>query len=196
MKNADVKKISRAFGISEEAIKAALKRATAKTEKLNRVDDPKTSPPSYFYFLANDFQELVIRIENLHKEITRLGEAIGRSCDVSGETFHDNFDYEECSRQQAMWSDEIKKLTEIKSRARIVEAQDNGQLSVSVGRTIVIRNNGSLQKIQIGGYMTFSPGSVSYDSALVKLIFGAKIGDVKEGLIGKKKTKIEIMEIL
>ncbi len=196
MKNADIKRIGRAFGISEEAIKQALKKAAAKTKKLNRANEPKTSSPSYFYFLASDFQELVIRIENLHKEIARLGKAIGRSCDVSGETFHDNFDYEECSRQQAMWSQEVKKLTAIKSRARIVEAQNNDNLSVSVGRTIVISNNGEPQKIKIGGYMTFSPESVSYDSALVKLIFGAKIGDVKEGLIGDRKTRIEIIKIL
>lgn len=194
MKESDIKKISQAFAISEKDIRQTLKRAAARTENKNQTEKTTTEVLN-FYFLAEDFTKFNAKLENIHNEIVRLGKAIGRSCDVSGETFHDNFDYEECGRQQAMWSEEIKKLNAIKRRIKIINPQDNNSSLVSVGRIITINNNGKIMEIKVGSYMTFSPESISYDSGLVKLIFGAKVGDIREGPIEGLKTRIEILSI-
>lgn len=194
MKESDIKKISQTFAISEKDIRQTLKRAAARTENKNQTEKT-TTEVSNFYFLAEDFTKFNAKIENIHNEIVRLGKAIGRSCEVSGETFHDNFDYEECNRQQAMWSEEIKKLNAIKRRIKIINPQDNNSSLVSVGRTITINNNGETMEIKVGSYMTFSPESISYDSALVKLIFGAKVGDIRESPIEGLKTRVEILAI-
>ncbi len=194
MKKTDIKKISRAFNISEKKIEKALEEAQEEIEKTTKEDDRLKIEHSHFYFLPEDMDKVNNRIESLHLEIVRLGKVIGRSCDVSGETFHDNFDYEEGSRQQGMWSEEIKKLTAIKRRAKIVIPPQTGH-TVSIGRTIKIDNNGQLMEIKVGSYITFSSESISYASPIIKLIFGAKIGETKEGLVRKIKTKIRILDI-
>lgn len=194
MKEIDIKKISEAFAIPEEAIRETLARAAANVKTEHKKSSHKEGGHNHFYFLPDDFTLLEKKIETLHQEIDRLGKAIGLSSDVSGETFHDNFDYEECSRQQAMWSEEIRKLTIIKRKAKMVSPNESGDI-VAVGRTVTLDNNGKNMTIRIGSYMTFSSESVSYASPIVKLIFGAKSGDTKEGLIRGQKTKIHILEI-
>jgi len=194
MKETDIKKISEAFAIPEEAIRETLARAAADAKTEHKKSSHKEGGHNHFYFLPDDFALLEKKIETLHQEIDRLGKAIGLSSDISGETFHDNFDYEECSRQQAMWSEEIRKLTIIKRKAKMVSPNENGNI-VAVGRTVTLDNNGKEMTIKIGSYMTFSSESVSYASPIVKLIFGAKPGDTKEGFIRGQKTKIHILEI-
>jgi transcription elongation GreA/GreB family factor len=194
MKEIDIKKISKGCEIPENAIRETLARATVNIKTEHKKPSQKEVDRNHFYFLPDDFTLLDKKIETLHQEIDRLGKAIGLSSDISGETFHDNFDYEECSRQQAMWSEEIRKLTIIKRKAKMVSPNESGDI-VAVGRTITLENNGKNMTIKIGSYMTFSSESVSYASPIVKLIFGAKSGDTKEGLIQGQKTKIHILEI-
>ncbi len=187
MKDEDIKKISQAFKITEEAIREALARGLK--------EKPKKDDKSHFLFLPEDIEALEKRIEDLHNEILRLGTAIGLSCDVSGETFHDNFDYEECSRQQSMWSAEIKKLTDLRGRAKIINPADIDKKKVGIGTVVKMDRDGHPLKIRVGSYMTFSHKSASYESPIVKLILGAKVGETREGVIGDKKTKIRIISI-
>lgn len=194
MKEIDIKKISEAFAIPEEAIRDVLTKAAANAKTEHKKPSYKEGGYNHFYFLPDDFALLEKKIETLHQEIDRLGKAIGLSSDISGETFHDNFDYEECSRQQAMWSEEIRKLTLIKKKAKMISPNKNEDI-VAVGRIVTLDNNGKKMTIKIGSYMTFNSESVSYASPIVKLIFGAKSGDIKEGLIRGQKTKIHILEI-
>jgi len=194
MKEIDIKKISEAFTIPEEAIRETLAKAANSTPTERKGFDHEEPGRSPFYFLPEDLHLLNKKIETLHQEISRLGRAIGRSCDVSGETFHDNFDYEECSRQQAMWSEEIKKLNAIKRNAKVINSNESGDI-VALGKTVTINNNDKNMTIKIGSYMTFNNKSVSYASPIVKLILGAKVGDIKEGSIRGVKTKVHILEI-
>jgi len=194
MKDEDIKKISEAFAIPEVSIREVLAKAAATAKTESKKLGHKDGGHNHFYFLPDDFDLLDKKIETLHQEIDRLGKAIGLSSDISGETFHDNFDYEECSRQQAMWSEEIRKLSLIKRKAKIIHPRKNGDV-VAIGRTVSLDNNGKKMTIKIGSYMTFNSDSVSYASPIVKLIFGAKSGETKEGLIQGKKTKIKILEI-
>lgn len=194
MKEIDIKKISEAFTIPEEAIRETLAKAAANAKTEHKKSNRKECGHNHIYFLPEDFDLLDKKIETLHQEIDRLGHAIGLSSDVSGETFHDNFDYEECSRQQAMWSEEIRKLALIKRKVKIVNPNEIGDI-VAIGRTVVLDNNGKQMTIKVGSYITFSSESISYASPIIKLIFGAKSGDTKEGLILGQKTKIHILEI-
>lgn len=195
MKEIDIKKISQAFAISEEAIRKTLAQAAAEANTENKKISHKEGGRNHFYFLPEDLMMLDQKIETIHKEIERLGQAIGLSADVSGETFHDNFDYEEGGRQQAMWSEEVRKLSVIKQKAKIIHPNKSEDI-VAIGRTVTINNNGEIMTIKIGSHMTFNSQSVSYASPIVKLIFGAKPGDTKEGIIHGRKTKIHILEII
>jgi transcription elongation GreA/GreB family factor len=195
MKEEDIKKISQTFTISEDAIKKVLKKAATELAHNNKAASHRKVEPAHYYFLVEDFNKLNEKIEKIHNEIIRLGEAIGLSCDVSGETFHDNFDYEECGRQLRMWSQESDKLLVIRRQARIITPQTSNDLNVSIGRTVKININGQKMELKVGSYLTFSSESISYATPIIKLILGAKVNDVREGLIMDKKVRIKILAI-
>lgn len=194
MKATDIKKIGKAFKISEKDIRKALTKAATEIEDKHKKSEHKKDDQNKFFFLPEDLNLLNKRIDFLYQEIDRLSKAIGLSCDVSGETFHDNFDYEECGRQQRMWSNEIRNLHAIKNKIKIVEIRE-GRDIVAIGRTVTLENNGKKITIKIGSYITFNKETISYASPIVKLILGAKTGEIKEGLIQGQKTKIKILEI-
>lgn len=194
MKNEDIQKISKTFNISEEDIKKTLEREAAKIKKPEYKIDQKIANSKNFLFLPEDLAKLDEKIKKIRFEINRLGKAIGKSCDISGETFHDNFDYEECGRQQSMWLEEMRKLTNIRQKSKIVLPKKNAN-SVSIGQRVVIENNGKKMEIRVGSYLTFSRDSFSYLSPIISLITGAKSGESRTGLINGVKTIVKILEI-
>jgi len=194
MKDTEIKKISDYLSISIEEIKKVLAEKKKEINQKPKKENFDKEAPRKFYFLENDLKKLELKIETLHNEIARLGKEIGRSCDESGETFHDNFDYEECSRQQTLWSGEIKKLTEIKRKSKIV-VPSKEEKKVFIGKKVKILKNGEKFSFYIGSYMSFTKNYISYKSPIASLIFGAKEGETKEGIINGKKTVLEIISI-
>ncbi len=194
MKDTEIKKISEHLSVSVNEIKQVLAKKQKEINQELKKEETIEQKTQEVYFLEADLKKMEFKIETLHKEIARLGKEIGRSCDESGETFHDNFDYEECSRQQAIWSGEIKKLTAIRRRSKIVNP-NRKEKKVLIGKKVTIIKNGQKISFYIGSYMSFTKNYISYKSPIVNLIFGSREGEVKEGLINGEKTVIEIISI-
>ncbi len=194
MKDTEIKKISDYLSVSVNEIKKVLTKKEKEVNEKTNKEKPMEKKTDQLYFLENDLKKMELKIEELHKEIARLGKEIGRSCDVSGETFHDNFDYEECSRQQTIWSEEIKKLTAIRRKAKIV-SPNKKEKKVLIGKKVTLIKNGEKISFYIGSYMSFTKNYISYKSPIVSLILGAKEGEIKQGIINGKKTIAEIISI-
>ena len=187
-----IKKISEKFGISEVEIIQVLENSSQTTTQLPKEKNPKIKNlPVFFkkresvsiavvrkkyYFLKKDYDLLLLKFEDILQEIERLGLEIGGSCDET-ETFHDNFDYEECGRQQRMWIAHYRKFKKVKEGAEIVQEKMDLNF-VNIGRTVVIKfKNGKELTKKIGSYMTFSDDEISYNAPLAKVMIGKKIGD-------------------
>jgi len=194
MKEIEIKRLSNYLSVSTEKIKRVLAKKKKELSQIKKTEKTMEQKKQEFYFLEDDFKKLEEKIENLHNEIKRLGNEIGKSCDVSGETFHDNFDYEECGRQQSIWSEEVRKLTVIRRKSKVV-APNKTKKMVLIGKKVALIKNGELLTFHIGSYMSFTKNYISYKSPIVSLILGSKQGDTLEGLINGKKTKIEIVSI-
>lgn len=202
----EIKKISIAFQISESDLKKCIKKvktsktpahtplATATNNILNNA--PKVSLKSKtVYFYEDDFQELNNKIEKIKKEIERLGAEIAHSVDVSGETFHDNFVYEEGGRQQAMWTQEVRKLERIRSRTKVLKFIPDNEKVVKMGKNIKLIHNGEIKLIRIGSFLNFNKDSISYASIFSQSIIGSKVGDKKTFSINQKKHSVTIEDI-
>ncbi len=202
MDNQAIKKISIAFRIPEDDLKKCLKERPKPKITQREVlfkDNPQANSEKQnlkaIYFFEEDFHELEKKINRIKKEIQRLGAEIAHSVDVSGETFHDNFVYEEGGRQQSMWTQEILKLESIRSRAKVIKFLPDGEKIVKLGKIVKLSLNGKVSSIRIGSFLNFKKNSISYASEFSQKIMGLKIGDQKNILINEKKTVVIIKEI-
>lgn len=194
-----IKKISDHFSIPEDEILKALekrktypkkkegdkkevqkevKKETKKDGKTNeeKIERKQKNEPKKYLFLHKDYNHLLKKMDEVFVEIKRLGKEIGASCDET-ETFHDNFDYEECGRQKEMWTQYFKKLQKIKENAEIITEATSSDV-IGIGNEIHLKSplQGVIIK-KIGSYLTFSNKELSYRSPLAKKLIGKKIGD-------------------
>lgn len=152
-----------------------------------------------YYFLEEDFKDLCLKIEELKKKLEEIGQEMGESCRQSSETYHDNFPFEEGCRQQGMVSDRLTDLIGIRNRVKLV-APDIMKNYVSIGKIIVVKDmkTNKEETYKIGSYMIFNRrhGYVSYSAPLIKIIAGAKEGDVREGKIGSEKKIFKVLKVI
>ncbi len=208
MENEQIKKISLAFDIDENRLTEFLikfaKALKAKKIKQTILKDnvelqlSMLKANDVFYFLEEDYNKLNEKISEIKIEVERLGQEIAHSVDVSGETFHDNFVYEEGNRQQAMWIDEIRKLTAVKNQARVIDPQIKAGLpdtQVSIGKQLTLLVNGKIIETKIGSYLSFDKNSLSYVSVFAKNIMNLSEGDHKDFVINHKKISLTVIKI-
>lgn len=135
------------------------------------------------------------RIMEINKRIEKLGEEIASS---GAETWHDNASYEEATRQQAMWSNELRQLIQIKRKARIVTPSLTGD-HVGFGRKVTYEDNmtGEQTTINIGSYIVLNEDSdeTSYQSPIAILLEGAEVGETRQGMIAGKRKAFRVIAI-
>ena len=152
-----------------------------------------------YYFLKKDFEALNAEIEKIADKIKEIGKEMGKSCQEGAETFHDNFAYEDGERQQYMWSGRIRELVRIRNQAHVLLNPSRGD-TVSIGRTVTIEDKhaGKTRAIKIGSYMVLAEKEeevISYNAPLARMLIGARVGDIREGVIAGKKKRFRILKI-
>jgi transcription elongation GreA/GreB family factor len=144
------------------------------------------------YFLEEDFQILIQKINELEDELINIGKDIKVACEESSETWHDNFDYEEGKRKQNLVVGKLNTLLVLKREAVVVEKDEESLIGNRV--KIVDVESCEEKEYQIGSYIVFDENKdlkqISYNSPIVKNIKEAIKNNVDTILIGGKKKKI------
>lgn len=152
-----------------------------------------------YLFLLDDLDALDKKINENKKRLSEALKRIGDSCDEGGDTWHDNFAFEQAQRDAEIWSHRIRDLNSIRREAAVVYADDFEKGFATIGKliTIVDIETGEEKKFRIGSYMVVdeSKESISYVTPLANLIMNAREGEIKEGKIGGKKRKFKILKI-
>jgi len=212
----EIKIIAKEFKISEPEIKKVIgykisKKVNKNNKKLNLNTERKkhkidntiltqdikhTNTNKYFFFTEGGYNQLIKKISEIENRIAFLGIEIGESCEES-ETFHDNFAYEEGTRQQHMWIKHLKQYEKIKNNIKVVSEKDKPSHIVSIGKRVMIEDLSSKKKrtFKIGGYICFSSHEMSYTSPIAAMIIGAKEGEIKNGIIEGILKEIKIVKV-
>ena len=209
-KETAIKKISQRFEIPEmeviellseiprpAVLKTAVpKKAKPKPKAMISLNNPvDTSLIKKYFFLENDYKQLIAKINKVLIEIQRLGDEVGKSCEQS-ESWHDNFCYEEGGRQQKMWISHLQFLRQIRENVEIIEPKNLPGV-ISIGSEVEIEtNDGKILKKRIGSYIAFATEDLSYESPLAKLLIGKKTGETVTGLINNKLISFKIKSVL
>lgn len=151
-----------------------------------------------YYFLAEDYKDLEDQLKKAKKNVADALKQIGESARQDpGNTFHDNFGFEEGNRQYQIWSVESEKIELIKNQAKIIKPNNNTG-KIELGKTVKIQDQktGKINKFQIRGFMVApKKQAVSYLSPLGKILMGAKLGKVCKGKIAGENKRFKILEI-
>ncbi len=147
-----------------------------------------------YYFLKEDLNHLDSKINEIKKKIQAARNDKALSTTQSSETWHDNYGFEEGVRQINFYANELMKYLEIKQKAIIAPIPQNNK--IGIGSFVRIKDETEKETdIKIGSFLAFENDSISYNSPLGSLLMGGKVGEIKNGLIGNKNKKIEILEI-
>ena len=149
-----------------------------------------------YYFLREDLDILNQMIRRVHELVKDSGRQIGESCTEGAETYHDNFSYEEAVRTFSLNTARFMELIRIQGQIMLVEPDQNHKI-VSIGSTVKIldMDTDELETFQIGSYLVFREGAISYTSPLARLLLGASLGYIRKGIIGSREREFLILEI-
>lgn len=150
-----------------------------------------------FFFLASDLAVLEADIRAVGAEIKKVQGDTAESTEQTSETWHDNFMFEDGQRQMNILASRLASFNEILAKAMIVEPRTDG--SAGVGNRITIRDEatGEERTYTVGSYVAGKQNvdTVSYTSPLGTLLFGARAGDVRKGIIGSTPRTFLVVNV-
>jgi transcription elongation GreA/GreB family factor len=153
--------------------------------------------PDAFYFLPEDFQKLEDQIRKITTTLAEVSQRMGESCQDGADNWHDNFTFEDGTRQQHMWSVRLRELLDIRNRAVVItDPSSNGVVGIGRSVTVVDLDSGKQLTYRIGSYITFNgPSTISYQSPLGQLLLGARRGEVREDTVGGRARQLEVVAV-
>ncbi len=152
-----------------------------------------------FCFLKEDLDLLDKKMDYYVEKIKKAKKEMGESCRQSSETFHDNFPYEEASREYHILQKQYDELRFVRNRSRVVTI--NNDKKISIGKIVILEDldTGVQVKYRFGSYMNFDDEnnffSISYEAPIAQILLGSKVGDVKKGIISGKVKSYKVIRI-
>jgi transcription elongation GreA/GreB family factor len=148
--------------------------------------------------LPADHDALQQQVANLEAELARIKLEARTAATQTSETWHDNFGFEDATKQMRGIKNRLDDLRLLLSSATIVEPDDDKTV-VNIGRTVTIWDdtNGYEDTFQIGGYMVMGKRDdvISYTAPIAQIIMGAKVGDVVSGPVNGSNRTIRVDSI-
>ncbi|MBU0625391.1 GreA/GreB family elongation factor [Patescibacteria group bacterium] len=150
-----------------------------------------------YYFLQPDYDQLWAQVDDLRDRIRQAKEVAAESTEQSSETWHDNYDFEEHQRQIMMLSQYLESLVKILNEAEVVAGIVGDEVGLGSRVTVEDLATGQMFTYFIGSYMCLGDdiGYISYISPIASVLFGAKAGEVKSGLVGSTEKTYRLISI-
>jgi transcription elongation factor GreA len=150
-----------------------------------------------YYFLQDDYDDLLARIEDLRGRVKEQYRTCAESAEQSSETWHDNYEHEEGQRQIAMLGQYLQELVEVANTAEIVTPQESDR--VEIGRRVTTEDvdSGETRVYTIGSFMCLSGAEkcISYTAPIAEALMEARVGEVREVRVGETIRKVRISNI-
>lgn len=149
--------------------------------------------------LPEDFQALQDQIANLEHDLEKMKLEARETATQTSETWHDNFGFEDATKKMRGIKSRLDDLRLLLSSSSVVEPDDD-MSQVKIGRNVVIwdETKSFEDEFRIGGYIVLGERekeTVSYMAPLAQLIMGAKVGEVRDGVVNDSTRRIRIEEI-
>ena len=170
-----------------------VERCPDKTEVLGSIPSARTKMQIYFSKTGLELKKAQIKIQE--DKIKALQKEAADAAGVSYD-WHDNFGYEEATRQTEIELESLAKLRKEVKDGKIIEPEEQTQ-KVSIGTTVKLSLGEKEAKFTIGAYGETDPanGLISYTSPLASNLLEMHIDDSKTVDLGNRQVIITIKEI-
>lgn len=121
--------------------------------------------------------------QKLQEAIEKLKHTQGQKAeahDVGGDCWHDNFAFEELTRQEMMFNKQIADIRDLQKRQVLVSSPTD-DLHVQIGHVISLEDeDGLIREFQVAGYgetdLRSHPPALEYGAPIIFPFMGAEIG--------------------
>lgn len=149
------------------------------------------------FFSKEDFDNLRTQITSLTEEVKEAKLSVGETA-AEGGSWHDNAAYDEATRRTQILSRQLQELRSLVSGAEILEPLPNDG-KVRYGRTVTYEDldTRESQTIIIGSFYATGrkPDVVSHASPIATLLIGTQAGEIRQGKIGARERRLQIIKI-
>lgn len=148
-------------------------------------------------FSKEDFDDLRTEIASLMEAVKEAKLSVGATA-AEGGSWHDNAAYDEATRRTQVLSRQLQDMREMLSGAEILEPLPSDG-AVRYGRTVTFKDldTEEVQTIKLGSFYAAKPkpNVASYTSPLARLLIGARADEIRQGEVGARKRRLQIIEI-
>ncbi|MBI3120148.1 MAG: hypothetical protein HYZ08_00875, partial [Candidatus Kerfeldbacteria bacterium] len=107
-------------------------------------------------FLRADLEALRDLAKEIERKAREAGKMTGESCTQGAETTHDNFPFEQATRDLEMWTRRLAELRPALQDARVVADPDPSSDVVAIGMTVEFIDDydkgSGVQRVRIGSF--------------------------------------------
>lgn len=148
------------------------------------------------YFTKRGWGKLKKEIVKLTKKIVELQSQTAYVAEIGGDQYHDNASYEMLTIDIRGIDHRLSEAHHHLNKAILVEVPKNTE-RVSIGTRVDILKNEKEETWEIAGFgeSDASRRIIAYNTLLASLLIGKREGDIVNGIIAGKHTKIEILKI-
>lgn len=134
---------------------------------------------------------------------TKLREVLSQKGDAyadGGNGWHDNFAFEELTRQEGILSRQLWEMSELITQAIRTPLKQADNSHLSIGHIAVLEDgDGNINTYEIVGYgesdTTFTPPKIEYRAPIIAAFFGSGVGTEAEVKIAGKMKHLTLIEI-
>lgn len=158
--------------------------------------------PESCLFLKEDLDLLDERISRLQRLLATHGKIIGASCQESSEASHDNFPWEQATKDHAAVLGMLNEYKAIRKHARLVcPSRQTAIIEIGNAVTYQDESTGETDSLVIGSFRVFDDSGegdrASYESPIAQAFLGLSKGDTTTSIqIGDRKKVFTILQIM
>jgi transcription elongation GreA/GreB family factor len=144
------------------------------------------------YFTRDGAERLYKQKQDLVTRLLNTQRQKGAAAETGGNQWHDNFSFEDLSRQEMMLNDQIRALNEKLSQMVVLDRLPVNTSRLRIGFIATLTVDGESRKIRIGGYedsdASLDPPVVSYNAPLVAELMGEEAGfEITVNIAGQER---------
>lgn len=151
------------------------------------------------YFTPSGAQKLRERRATLADQLRDIQSQKNDAAEDGGNAWHDNFSFEELSRQESMVNQQIGEVSALEADMQIVNFVPRSTESLQIGHIAVLDFGGEERVYRVGGYdesdLDTSPPTVAYNAPLLIFFFRQEEGHQATVQIGGRRFQVTLDEI-
>ncbi len=151
------------------------------------------------YFTREGAKRIRQQKHDLREKLRSTQNQKGEAAEVGGNQWHDNFSFEQLSRDEQMINKQITEINEKIGQMVVIDEPPRDTNRLRIGHRATLEIDGEKKTYLVGGYedsnTESNPPVISYLAPLISQFIGKEEGDTAQVLtIGERKT-VTLVEI-